>query len=111
MASYRLIVKNKQPIKYLPDHERNSDGAKVGFNYAWHDTVKREKNLIIEAPRPTVHMIRAVAENSDQPAGRQPADIRLPEMMEAILSNMEYNQQRYNQDRQRSPSNKSKGKA
>ena len=51
-------MKSKKAVKYAPDHERESDFEKIGFNFAWHDSVKREKNLIIEEPRPTVHFIK-----------------------------------------------------
>ena len=59
LAGFTVIVNSKKTIKYMPDHERSSDGAKIGFNYAWHDSIKREKHLIIEAPRPTVTTIKA----------------------------------------------------
>ena len=86
----------------MPDHERSSDGAKIGFNYAWHESIKREKHLIIDAPRPTVTTIKAsdlivnklskaAFQNQNVAAG----SIRLPEMMESILSNLNFNQKRY----------------
>ena len=54
LAGFTVIINSKKTVKYLPDHERGSDGAKIGYNYAWHNSIKREKHLIIEAPRPTV---------------------------------------------------------
>lgn len=65
LAGFQLVVASSKqaPVKYLPDHERDSDGAKIGFNFMWHESVKREKNLIIEAPRPKVNTIRALTTN------------------------------------------------
>ena len=59
LAGFTVIINSKKTVKYLPDHERGSDGAKIGYNYAWHNSIKREKHLIIEAPRPTVSTIKA----------------------------------------------------
>lgn len=52
------MMKSKKTVKYVPDHERDSDGAKIGYNYSWHDSIKREKNLIIEPPRPLMHKVQ-----------------------------------------------------
>ena len=59
LAGFRIVVASKKTVKYMPDSESDLDGAKIGFNYKWHDSIKREKNLIIEAPRPKVNTIRA----------------------------------------------------
>lgn len=100
LAGFSVVINSKKTVKYMPDHERAADGAKIGFNYAWHDSIKREKHLIIEAPRPTVTTVKAsdlrmAPEVSQAAAG----SIRLPEMMESILSNMQLNQERYQLDR------------
>ena len=55
-----MVINSKKTVKYVPDQERDSsDGAKIGYNYEWHESIKREKHLIIEAPRPTVTTIKA----------------------------------------------------
>jgi len=58
LAGFTVILKTKKTVKYVPDHERDWNGDKIGFNYAWHESVKNEKNLIIEPPRPTVHIFK-----------------------------------------------------
>ena len=90
-----MIVNSKKTIKYVPDHERDSDGAKIGYNYAWHDSIKKEKHLIIEAPRPIVTNIKASDFAKKPQIPSFAGSIRLPEMMESILNNMQINQERY----------------
>jgi hypothetical protein len=89
LAGFSVVLKSKKTVKYLPDQERDSDGLNLGFNYAWHDSERREKNLIIEAPRPTVRIVKFGGEKGQ--ATVTDGNVRLPEMMEAILSNMQHN--------------------
>ena len=58
LAGFTVILKSKKTVKYGPDHERDLDGVKVGYNYPWHDSIKREKNIIREPPRPVVYTVR-----------------------------------------------------
>ena len=59
LAGFTVIINSKKTVKYMPDHERLSDGEKIGYNHAWIDSIKREKHLIIETPRPTVTTLKA----------------------------------------------------
>ena len=61
LSGFTVILKSKKPVKYVPDHEKESDGSKIGYNYEWHDSTKREKNLILEAPRPLTHVLKAAS--------------------------------------------------
>ena len=107
LAGFEVILRTKKTVKYVPDHERMSDGAKIGFNYKWHDSIRREKNLILEPPRATNHIHKsAVAPSEDHSA-----NVRLPTMMESILSNMQHNQEVFARDRQMAKSGKSPSQA
>lgn len=59
LAGFTVIVNSKKTVKYVPDQERDPDDAKIGYNYDWHESIKREKHLIIEAPRPIVSTLKA----------------------------------------------------